>query len=134
MVQVVTGPFFGKDTLVVFARAHLCILYVWWCDKFFMSLVLLPVMAVRVHLWITGCVQGVWFRSRTCNQAVRLGVKGWVKNLPDGRVEMLLEGEKDKVEQMVQWCRRGPPLARVDHINQTVETPTGEFIDFLITG
>ena len=99
-----------------------------------MASVLLPLMSVRFHLWVTGCVQGVWFRARTCDQAVKLGVAGWVKNLPDGRVEMLMEGDKDRVEQMVEWCRRGPPLDRVDHIVQKVETPTGEFTSFLITG
>jgi acylphosphatase len=68
----------------------------------------------RVHLVVSGRVQGVAFRAYTVDEADRLGVRGWVRNLPDGRVEVEAEGERKAVEALVQWCRRGPPAARVD--------------------
>ena len=74
---------------------------------------------VVVHGW----VQGVYFRAYTRDQARMLGLAGWVMNRRDGTVEAFLEGEKTKVEQMVAWCRQGPPAAQVDQ----VEVLYGEF-------
>jgi acylphosphatase len=71
---------------------------------------------VRVHLLIAGRVQGVAFRAYTVDEARALGVCGWVRNLPDGRVEAEAEGEKRPVEALVAWCRHGPPAARVDGV------------------
>ena len=68
---------------------------------------------VRVHLTIDGLVQGVAFRAYTVEEARRLGVQGWVRNLPDGRVELEAEGARPAVEALVAWCRHGPPAARV---------------------
>ncbi len=68
---------------------------------------------VRVHLVVAGLVQGVSFRAYTVDEARSLGVAGWVRNLPDGRVEAEVEGERKAVEALVAWCRRGPPAARV---------------------
>ncbi len=81
---------------------------------------------VRAHVWVTGRVQGVWFRGATAEEAERLGVAGWVRNLPDGRVEAVFEGRRSAVEVAVGWCRRGPRSARVDRLEVTWEEVAGE--------
>jgi acylphosphatase len=81
---------------------------------------------IRVHLFISGQVQGVGFRAKTLRQAETLGVSGWVANLPDGRVEAVIEGEAALVEQLVDWCRSGPAHATVTDVKLDQETPTGE--------
>jgi acylphosphatase len=73
----------------------------------------------RVHLVVEGLVQGVSFRAYTVEEARRLGVQGWVRNLPDGRVEAEAEGERSAVEALVAWCGRGPPAARVEAVHAT---------------
>jgi acylphosphatase len=73
----------------------------------------------RVHLVVEGLVQGVAFRACTTDEARRLRVAGWVRNLPDGRVEAEAEGERSAVEALVAWCRRGPPAARVTGVRVT---------------
>ena len=73
-------------------------------------------MTGRVQLRVTGRVQGVFFRQSAREQAERLGLSGWVRNLPDGSVEALFAGERLLVEQAVAWCRQGPPRARVDEV------------------
>jgi acylphosphatase len=80
----------------------------------------------RVHVWISGRVQGVGFRFATCEQAERLGLGGWVRNLGDGRVEAVFEGPAAEVAQAVAWCRRGPSGAWVSELRSTAETPSGE--------
>ena len=65
---------------------------------------------VRAHLMISGRVQGVCYRMETKRAADRIGVFGWVRNKADGRVEALVEGEKQQVEMLIQWCKKGPPL------------------------
>ena len=74
-------------------------------------------MKVAIHVFVSGMVQGVFYRSWTEDTAKELGLKGWVRNLPDGRVEALFEGEKSKVEKMVELCRRGPPHAKVEKVD-----------------
>ncbi|HSN14814.1 MAG TPA: acylphosphatase [Anaeromyxobacteraceae bacterium] len=71
----------------------------------------------RVHLFVSGRVQGVFFRQSTVDEARRLGVSGWVTNLPDGRVEVEAEGERRALEALLAFCRRGPPSARVDLVD-----------------
>ena len=82
---------------------------------------------LRAHVIIQGLVQGVFFRSSTKEKALQLGVGGWVRNLPDGGVEALFEGEKKKVEELVAWCYKGPPGARVMKVDLGWEPYKGEF-------
>jgi acylphosphatase len=88
---------------------------------------------VRAQVIVEGRVQGVFFRHHTQEMALRLGVKGWVKNRRDGCVEAVFEGDKEKVNQIIQWCHRGPSEARVKNVNVTWENYTGEFEDFDVT-
>ena len=69
---------------------------------------------VQKHIYISGRVQGVGFRAFTRSQAAVLDIDGWVKNLADGRVEAVIEGEKNKVKQMIKKLKKGPSFARVD--------------------
>jgi acylphosphatase len=87
---------------------------------------------VRAHVYVSGLVQGVFFRDHTRRWADSLGVKGWVRNLPDGRVEAVLEGEKNNVEALLQRIEEGPPYARVEKIEVEWEDYQGEFADFRI--
>jgi acylphosphatase len=77
----------------------------------------------RRRVLVTGLVQDVWFRATTAKQAVRAGVQGWVRNLPDGRVEAVLEGTTKAVNEMIDFCSQGPEMARVDQIEVVDETP-----------
>ena len=85
---------------------------------------------VRVHLVISGRVQGVAFRQSTVDEATRLGLAGWVRNLDDGRVEAVAEGDRPRVEALVAWCRRGPRLARVDDVAVKWEPPRDDLEAF----
>ncbi|MHB8926823.1 MAG: acylphosphatase [Bacillota bacterium] len=87
----------------------------------------------RVRLIIGGRVQGVSFRYYTRRAAISLGVTGWVRNLPDGRVEVLAEGDDDTVQALVDWCHQGPPSARVTAVEAHPEPFTGEFAGFRVT-
>jgi acylphosphatase len=89
-------------------------------------------MNKRYHVWISGRVQGVFFRANTGTQARLLGLTGWVRNLPDGRVESVFEGDGPAVEAMLAWCRRGTPPSRVDQVDAAEERPSGECADFAI--
>lgn len=77
--------------------------------------------AVRAHVFVSGTVQGVYFRANTRETARNKGVDGWVKNLEDGRVEAVFEGEPDAVEEMVEWCRTGSPAATVEDVEVEYE-------------
>ncbi|WP_115863678.1 acylphosphatase [Halorussus litoreus] len=68
---------------------------------------------VRAHVFVSGTVQGVYYRANTRDTATELGIDGWVRNLPDGRVEAAFEGSEDAVEEMVEWCHEGSPAADV---------------------
>ncbi len=87
----------------------------------------------RVHLRIRGLVQGVSFRATARDTAHRLGLKGWVRNVSNGDVESVAEGEDGAVGQYVEWCRRGPPEASVESIAVNDEPFKGEFQAFLVT-
>ena len=89
-------------------------------------------MNIRVHVFISGKVQGVFFRSSTKDRAEELGVRGWVRNLADGRVEAVFEGEEGNVKKMIEWCRRGPEYARVEDVGVVQEQYKGELKGFAL--
>jgi acylphosphatase len=80
----------------------------------------------RAFVRVRGRVQGVFFRAETRERARSLGVDGWVTNAPDGSVEAVLEGDRERVESLVRWCGRGPSLAEVEDVEVTWEEPRGE--------
>ncbi|APW98567.1 acylphosphatase [Halobiforma lacisalsi AJ5] len=80
----------------------------------------------RAHVFVSGTVQGVFYRANTRDTAREKGVDGWVKNLADGRVEAVFEGPEDAVEGMVQWCHTGSPAAEVEDVEVEYEEPQGE--------
>ena len=82
------------------------------------------------HARITGRVQGVGFRYNTRRQARRLRLTGWVRNNPDGSVEVQAEGDKDKLESMISWLKKGPPGARVDDVRVEKKPYSGKYSDF----
>lgn len=87
---------------------------------------------IRVHIFVEGKVQGVFFRQNTLYKAKELGVFGFVRNLPDGRVEAVFEGDKDKVEKMIDWAKEGPKYARVENCEVLYEDYKAEFNNFEI--
>ncbi len=87
---------------------------------------------VRVHVLIEGRVQGVFFRASTRDEARARGLLGWVRNLADGRVEALFEGDKPVVENMLAWCRKGPPYAYVDQVEEDWQPYQGDQADFRV--
>ena len=86
----------------------------------------------RLHVYIEGRVQGVWFRDSTRTEASPLGLTGWVRNLPDGRVEAVFEGEEEDLNRILKWCHKGSPHSRVDRVEPQWGPATGEFADFRI--
>jgi acylphosphatase len=84
-----------------------------------------PQEQIRAHVFISGRVQGVGYRYSTMDEADRLGVHGWVRNLPDGRVEAVFEGSKTVVEEMIRWCHKGPSAAVVKDVAVEYEEPEG---------
>lgn len=88
---------------------------------------------IRRRVLISGVVQGVWFRAYTKEAAQDADVTGWVRNLHDGRVEAVFEGEEENVQQAVDWCYQGSPGSRVKNVVVMDEPPSGEFNDFRIT-
>jgi len=80
----------------------------------------------RAHVLVRGAVQGVFFRAETRTRARSLGVDGWVRNTADGAVEAVFEGDDERVESMVEWCRRGPAGAQVDDVDMSWAEPEGE--------
>lgn len=85
-----------------------------------------------VRLRVYGRVQGVYFRQGTREQARARGLTGWVRNLPDGSVEALFEGEEAGLREVIAWCSHGPPAARVDDMEVEWLEPTGGYADFAI--
>lgn len=81
---------------------------------------------IRRRVVVHGRVQGVFFRGSTQEEARRTGIDGWVRNLPDGAVEAVFEGEAAGVERLVAYCRRGPPWAEVTRVDVIEEAPEGE--------
>lgn len=86
--------------------------------------------ALRVVL--SGRVQGVAFRAFVLRNALPLGVTGYVKNLPDGRVEVVAEGDRPQLERLLLLLKQGPPVARIDHVTSRWSSPTGSYRQFVI--
>ncbi|AKH98084.1 acylphosphatase [Halanaeroarchaeum sulfurireducens] len=80
---------------------------------------------IRAHVFVSGTVQGVFYRANTRSAARERNLDGWVLNLEDGRVEAVFEGEKATVEEMVEWCHDGSPSATVESVDVEYEEPTG---------
>ena len=88
---------------------------------------------VRAHIYVSGRVQGVYYRKNARRSALSFGLTGWVRNLPDRRVEAVAEGERSRVEDFLGWCREGPSMAIVRGLEVAWEAATGEFSTFRIT-
>jgi len=89
-------------------------------------------MKSRVHVVISGRVQGVWFRASTRDKAQQLGLTGWIKNTSEGNVEAVFEGEEKLINEMLDWCRHGPPLSEVKNVEIKKRRPSNDFDDFSI--
>ena len=89
-------------------------------------------MKARAHVFVSGRVQGVFFRSETRYEARKHGLTGWVRNLPDDRVEAVFEGEEENVKKLLEFCKRGPSGAKVTSIDVNWQRYSGEFKDFKI--
>ena len=87
-------------------------------------------MNSRIHIFVYGNVQGVFFRANTTSTAKKLGVTGWVRNRSDGSVEVIAEGEKQKLEQLLEYCHHGPEAASVEKVKSEWGEYKGEFSDF----
>ncbi|MFA5323565.1 MAG: acylphosphatase [Smithella sp.] len=86
----------------------------------------------RVHVYISGRVQGVCFRAIAQQKAKGFNLTGWVRNMSDGRVEAVFEGEDDNVDKMLNWCHVGPPAAQVEKVLTEEEPDTGELRNFSV--
>ena len=84
----------------------------------------------RIHIFVTGRVQGVFFRQSTKVMAIKNNVKGWVRNLDDGRVEIIGEGKIQDIDNLAHWCKTGPANSRVDEFELSEENVTSEFENF----
>jgi acylphosphatase len=87
----------------------------------------------QVHMNVRGRVQGVYFRASTQREAKRLGLTGWVKNRPDGSVEICAEGEEEGLKELIAWAQKGPTSARVERVDVRWRGYGGDFHDFRIT-
>ncbi len=87
-------------------------------------------MKRRARIFIQGRVQGVFFRQSAKIKARKIGVFGWIKNLPDGRIEAVFEGDKEKVEKMIEWSKKGTIIANVKALDIKEEKYKGEFNNF----
>ena len=86
----------------------------------------------RAELLILGRVQGVFYRASAQQEGMRLGLLGEVRNLPDGNVEAIVEGPRERIEEFVEWCKRGPPSADVEHVRVRWSKALGDFRTFMI--
>ena len=90
-------------------------------------------MKKAVHLLISGRVQGVFYRYTAQKVATRLGIAGWIKNLPNGRVEAVAVGDASAVDEFIAWCQEGPPGARVEDVETSILDDIPEYQGFSIT-
>ncbi len=89
-------------------------------------------MPDQARVLVSGLVQGVGYRHSTYRRALELGLRGWVRNLPDGKVEAVFQGDRATIERMIAWCRRGPALARVDQVSADWQPASNDLDDFQI--
>jgi acylphosphatase len=89
-------------------------------------------MMARLHVWVTGLVQGVFFRESTRQAVQGLEITGWVRNLPDGRVEAVFQGKNEACEKALEYVKTGPPAARVNHVETQWEDDEEQLTDFQI--
>lgn len=89
-------------------------------------------VTARAHVFISGRVQGVFFRAYTRDKALELGLRGWVRNIPDGRVEAVFEGDRGRIGEMLKWCNEGSPYARVEDVEVHWEEPRLDMRSFEI--
>jgi len=89
-------------------------------------------MPEQIHVIVSGLVQGVGYRHATYRKALELGITGWVKNLPNGDVEAVFQGDRAVIDRMTQWCKRGPALARVDRVTEDWGPAPQSYPDFQI--
>jgi acylphosphatase len=89
-------------------------------------------MPEQAQLLIKGHVQGVFYRATTKQQADKLGIKGWVRNLPGGQVEVLAQGDREAIQKLIAWCHQGPAGARVDKVTVTASHANDHYFDFVI--
>jgi len=87
---------------------------------------------IRAHLLVVGRVQGVLFRAHAQREARKLHITGWAHNLIDGRVEILCEGQKENIEKFIEWCKKGPPFAKVESVEVQYQEHKSEFKSFEI--
>jgi len=87
---------------------------------------------IRAHLFISGRVQGVWYRGSTKQQADDLELTGWVRNCESGQVEVVVEGADVAIDNLISWCRAGPTMARVTDVRIDFEDYSGEFVGFRV--
>jgi len=85
---------------------------------------------IRVRARVTGRVQGVWYRGSTRSRAAELGLAGWVRNEVDGSVALEAEGPEERVNELIEWCKKGPPAARVSAVDVQHIAPTGDEATF----
>lgn len=90
--------------------------------------------AKRLHLIVRGRVTGVFFRATAQREARRLGLNGWVRNRPDQAVELVAEGDEERLKELLAWAQHGPSIARVEGVDTRWKSYTGEFLDFRILG
>ena len=88
--------------------------------------------AVRAHLYVSGVVQGVFYRATARDEAIARNMVGWVRNTGDGKVEILLEGVKENVDDMIKWCYKGPPSSKVTDIKIEWDKAKYDISDFKI--
>jgi acylphosphatase len=86
----------------------------------------------QVHIVVSGSVQGVFYRANTRKKAKDLAIKGWVRNLRDGRVEITAEGKEEDLKNLIEWCKKGPKLAFVENIEVEWSDYTGKYEEFSI--
>jgi acylphosphatase len=88
----------------------------------------------RAHLFVSGRVQGVWYRGSTKQQADTLGLTGWVRNCKSGQVEIIVEGAAVAIDKLISWCRTGPSMAQVTDVRINFDDYRGEFVGFSVKG